>query len=91
MNKCVNLKVFGRVQKVFFRVGVQAKARELGLTGWVTNEADQTVIIFAEGKEERLRDLINWCQGSPGFAKVDKVEVKWGKTTEEFKEFKIQN
>ena len=36
-NAIVSFEVFGKVQGVYFRKHTQAKARELGLTGWVQN------------------------------------------------------
>lgn len=44
------MKIFGRVQGVFFRDFVQRKAKELNLSGWVENEPDGTVQIVAEGE-----------------------------------------
>ena len=88
--KRIVLKIFGRVQGVLFRFNALIKARQLNLTGWVRNESDDTVKIMAEGKEENLKKLIDWCQAGPLFAKVVKVEVKWGKAIGEFKDFSIK-
>lgn len=89
------IKIFGDVQGVFFRVNTTAQAQELGLTGWVRNAQDGTVEIVAEGSEEMLKKLIDWCYNGQrekniGFANVDKVEVKWEEGIREFQDFIIK-
>jgi len=47
--KRLHLKIFGRVQGVYFRSSAQSKAHELGLSGWAKNLPDGTVETVAEG------------------------------------------
>ena len=75
MQKQIVLKIYGKVQGVFFRDSSKKKARELNLSGWVRNESDGTVVIVAEGEEKNLKELIEWCKNGPNHARVDKVEV----------------
>lgn len=49
MKKRIVLKIYGRVQGVFFRDSTKRKAEELDLLGWVRNEAGGAVQIVAEG------------------------------------------
>ncbi|NQV12801.1 MAG: acylphosphatase [Parcubacteria group bacterium] len=91
MNKGVNLKIKGKVQGVFFRVSAQEKAQELDLMGWIKNKTDGTVVIEAEGEEQRLQELINWCQAGPEYAKVDDIKVEWQTPTGKFKDFTINH
>lgn len=90
MVKQINLKIYGRVQKVLFRDSARRKARKLELTGWVKNEDDNTVKIIAEGEEENLKEFIKWCYNGPIMAKVDKVEIKWQNKIDKFKDFIIK-
>jgi acylphosphatase len=84
----VKIKVYGRVQGVFFRANTRDKARELGLRGWVRNMEDGTVEILAEGK--RIRELVKWCRkGSPA-AKVDRVETREEKSEENLSGFHVR-
>lgn len=64
----VGLRVRGRVQGVFFRASTQAKAGELGLSGWVRNCADGSVQLEAFGAEAAIRALDGWVTsgGPPG-------------------------
>ncbi len=70
--------VRGRVQGVWYRASTERKANELGLTGYVQNEADGSVSIVAEGTPESLQELVQWCHHGPPLARVEKVEVKSG-------------
>ena len=90
MKKRVVVKIFGEVQGIFFRAQTKEEADKLGLVGWVRNEADGTVMVVAEGEEKNLEKLIEYCKIGPKFAKVNKVEVKWGEANGEFKEFVIR-
>lgn len=81
--------VKGRVQGVFFRYGVKKLADTLALTGWTRNEPDGSVKIIAEGAQDALQKLIDWCKKGTEFAKVDRVDVEWESATEEFKSFDV--
>lgn len=76
--KHLDITVTGKVQGVFFRKYTQAKAQELGLKGTVKNLPDGSVHIEAEGTEEQLGKLVDWCdEGSPN-ASVEDVQVTEG-------------
>lgn len=72
--KHYKIQVIGKVQGVFFRASTQDKAEELGIKGWVKNEADGSVLIEAEGSEDKLQHFISWCRQGPSRADVKKVE-----------------
>lgn len=48
----------GRVQGVGFRYRSVYAARDLGLTGWVRNEYDGTVLMEAQGEPEKINALL---------------------------------
>ncbi len=77
MSKCAKLKIFGRVQGVFFRDHTQEKAKELGVVGWVRNMPDGTVEALIEGSADAIEQMIAWCHQGPSSAQVEKVEVEW--------------
>ena len=76
MRKHVNIKVYGRVQGVFFRASAKTKADELGIVGFVRNENDESVYVEAEGEEENLKQFVAWCGKGPKYAIIERVEVK---------------
>ncbi|MFM9945106.1 MAG: acylphosphatase [Bacteroidia bacterium] len=69
------IDVYGKVQGVFFRANVLAKAKELKINGTVKNMPDGHVEIMAEGDADKLESLIKWCNKGPILAKVDRVVV----------------
>lgn len=88
--KGIKIKIIGQVQGISFRKSAQEKAHTLNLTGWVQNEADGSVYIQAEGKEEDLKEFLDWCyQGYP-LAEVEKVEYNYYSKLENFSSFKIR-
>jgi acylphosphatase len=87
--KQIHIRVYGRVQGVFFRASAQREAKRLGLTGWVRNRNDQSVELVAEGEETGIKDLIAWAQSGPSAARVDKVDIRWRSFVGEFFDFRI--
>lgn len=62
----LRLTIHGRVQGVFYRDWTVATARELGLAGWVRNEADGTVAAHLEGAPGAVEAMVARMQdGSP--------------------------
>ena len=75
-SKAIRASVRGRVQGVFFRHSTVERARALGVTGWVRNEADGTVAVHAEGPATAVEELLDFLgQGPPGAA-VEAVDVE---------------
>lgn len=48
----------GRVQGVGFRYTAKYLAQSLGLTGWVENEWDGTVLMEVQGREQLINKLL---------------------------------
>lgn len=71
----IRLRVAGLVQGVFYRAHAKEKADALGLTGFVKNVDNGGVEIFAEGPEEKLKELEQWCWKGPPKSKVTGVAV----------------
>jgi len=70
----IKLIVHGKVQGVFYRKSAAEKARLLQLVGWVKNNPDGTVEIVAQGRDESIAQLVQWCSEGPKNAVVTKVE-----------------
>lgn len=85
--KHLNIKIFGRVQGMFFRANAKKKAEELQITGFARNEPDGTVYIEAEGEEENLEKFLVWCYKGPPFAMVGKVEYDYLSEMKNFYDF----
>ncbi len=76
--KHVSIRVYGKVQGVFFRASAKTRADELEVMGIVRNEPDGSVYIEAEGSEEALREFAGWCGRGPEFARVERCVVRDG-------------
>ncbi len=74
--KAVHVTVTGRVQGVSFRWYAEERARELGVTGWVRNEPDGSVALHAEGADDAVDALVEWCRTGPALARVSNVAVR---------------
>lgn len=85
-----HLIVHGRVQGVYYRAETQMAATRIGVCGWVRNRRDGTVEAVAEGPENDVAALIEWCKNGPPRARVDKVDVTWQDYRQEFTEFSIR-
>ncbi|XP_065655690.1 acylphosphatase-1 isoform X1 [Hydra vulgaris] len=72
-NITVFFEVFGKVQNVFFRKYTQKNARILGLTGWVMNTKENTVVGVIQGNDENVNKMKQWLtnEGSPK-SKIEK-------------------
>jgi acylphosphatase len=73
-----NIKVYGKVQGVFFRASTQQIANQLDIKGTVKNEADNSVSIEAEGEEQAVEKFIEWSKKGPPAAKVTKADISDG-------------
>jgi acylphosphatase len=74
--KAIQARVTGRVQGVSFRWYAQEQARSLGVSGWVRNEPDGSVLLHAEGDDQAVDSLVEWCRQGPSMAKVSNVAVR---------------
>ena len=72
----VRALVTGRVQGVSYRASTASEARRLRLTGWVRNLADGSVELEAEGPDDVVAQLIDWCHRGPPAARVAAVTVE---------------
>ena len=75
MTKHLNIKISGRVQGVGFRFSAYEKFVDLGLRGRAENIKDGGVLVDAEGPEDKLEMLVEWCKRGPTGARVENVEV----------------
>jgi acylphosphatase len=70
--------IYGFVQGVGFRFGVQRAANARGVSGWVRNRADGAVEAVFEGAPEDVEGLVEFCRRGPRGAQVERVEVEQG-------------
>ncbi|MFC6103423.1 acylphosphatase [Olivibacter domesticus] len=86
--KHLNITIYGKVQGVSFRITTKAVANQLGVTGFVKNQADGSVYVEAEGQDFELDNFVDWCNEGPEGAQVEKVEIFHGEL-QNYRNFEI--
>jgi len=70
------VRIFGRVQGVFFRQWTVKQARVLGVAGWVHNARDGSVEAHLAGDEGAVAQMIEHMRRGPPQARVEDVTVE---------------
>ena len=70
------VRVYGRVQGVFFRQWAVNQARTLGVSGWVRNAADGTVEAHLAGELAAVDAMIAAMRQGPSQARVEDLTVE---------------
>jgi acylphosphatase len=82
--------VSGQVQGVFFRDSAREKAEQLGLAGWVKNLPDGRVEAVIEGPQDKVREMIQWCEGGPPHATVHDVDADFEAAAGDLEGFEVR-
>ncbi|MCW0192741.1 MAG: acylphosphatase [Rhodococcus sp.] len=69
--------VHGSVQGVGFRWWTRARALELGLIGYASNQRDGRVLVVAEGERTQLERLLELLRSGTTPGTVDLVVDSW--------------
>ena len=72
----IRMRIYGRVQGVNFRSLARREAQALGLSGFVRNEPDGTLIIEVEGHRESVDSFVGWAKRGPSGATVERVWIE---------------
>ena len=72
----VQVRVSGRVQGVAFRWEARHAAQSFGVSGWVRNEPDGSVVAHVEGEPDAVNDMVVWLRAGPPAARVTNVAVR---------------
>ena len=88
--KAFHAIVSGRVQGVAFRWSTMREATRLGVVGTVSNLADGTVEVYAEGGDDALRSLAAWLDVGPSAATVERLDIVATEPTGAWSRFEIR-
>ena len=72
----VKFSVHGRVQGVGFRSFVRKTALVSGLSGWVKNKYDGTVLAEVQGPDSLVKSFIEKIRQGSFFSRVDELEIE---------------
>ncbi len=73
MLKRYQLRIYGKVQGVYYRASTKQKAEELEVVGFVKNESDGSVYAEIEGAQSSLDVMVEWCKQGPILAHVTEI------------------
>ncbi|HLW19057.1 MAG TPA: acylphosphatase [Cyclobacteriaceae bacterium] len=82
------IQIIGKVQGVFFRKSTQEMAHQIGITGWVSNKRDGSVMAEIEGTYEAVRQMEDWMRSGPERAIVEEINIVKGEV-KGYEEFEI--
>jgi acylphosphatase len=69
-----HLRIYGKVQGVFYRNWAEQTARSHGLSGWVRNCTDGSVEAVVAGEMEHIRRFIALAHKGPAAARVTHID-----------------
>jgi len=73
--RAIRATVGGEVQGVGFREATRRRALELGLSGWVRNADDGSVLVHAEGEPDAVDAIVHFLERGPRGASVRELDV----------------
>ena len=73
--RAISAVVTGRVQGVGYRFTTQSVGSRLGLTGWVRNQHDGSVLVWAQGSREVIARFVGFLEKGPPAARVRAVDT----------------
>lgn len=90
MKKEILIKIWGRVQGVFFRATAKEAADKLALFGYVSNCPDGTVELCILGTQEEANHLLEEISSLNKRIRIDQIEQNERAATENFSSFEIR-
>lgn len=80
----------GWLQGVNFRYQTQQQARRLGLVGFVRTLADGRIEIEAQGDEDSVSKLLEWCQQEPQSTHIKNILYRYDEPVERYSAFGVR-
>ena len=86
----LQLRFIGRVQGVGFRWTARNIADSLGLTGWVMNDYDGSVLMEVQGRKETIQKMIEGLEHGT-FIEIERIERQQIPLVDYERSFKIKD
>ncbi len=74
LTRSVRVRIYGKVQGVWFRAWTVREAQARGLDGWVRNRADGSVEAVFAGAPASVSNMIEACRVGPPAARVARLD-----------------
>ncbi|MFQ5499095.1 MAG: acylphosphatase [Candidatus Zixiibacteriota bacterium] len=85
------VRIRGMVQGVGYRYFCLRLADQLGLTGWVRNDPDGSVLVHAEGDQSLIEQLLSDLKVGPPASSVNSLDIVWSQFTGAFARFDVRS
>jgi acylphosphatase len=86
----MRILIDGRLQGINFRYNTQRKARHLGLGGFVRTLSDGRIEIEVQGLEEKVSQLLAWCQEEPQSSHIRTIMYRHDEPTDSSTDFEVR-
>ena len=90
MDTAIIFRIIGKVQGVGFRAYARETGLQLGLTGWVKNNPDGSVVGIAEGDFGLLREFLVRMRQGNRWSTVEEVQDQAQKFSGDYDTFEIR-
>lgn len=90
MDTSIQFRISGKVQGVGFRFFVKSTAQQLGLTGWVKNHPDGSVVGLVEGEQGLIVTFLKEMRVGNRWSTVEGVEEIPQHVSGDFSSFEIR-
>lgn len=86
----VRILIEGRLHGKNFRYQTQQQATRLGLGGFVRNLSDGRIEIEAQGDEDKVEQLLAWCQEEPHGSNIKSILYRYDEPTKGYTDFMMR-
>ena len=80
----------GRLHGVNFRYKTQQQATRLELVGFVRSLSDGRIEIEAQGDQEKVEQLLAWCQEEPHSGNIKSILYRYDEPTKGYSDFMMR-
>lgn len=86
----VRILIEGRLQAMNFRFNAQRQANKLGLVGFVRNLTDGRIEIEAQGEENNVKKMLDWCQEEPHSSQIRSILFRYDEPANRYSDFSVR-
>jgi acylphosphatase len=86
----LRILIEGRFQGMNFRFKSQQKAKDLNLVGFIRNLSDGRIEIDAQGDQENVDALLNWCQEEPHGSHITSLLYRYDEPVRSYNDFIVR-
>jgi len=83
------IRVFGRVQGVFFRQNALRYAMKIGIRGYIRNLEDGSLEAVYQGPKDKVDQMLQWTKRGPPYAFVSSYRIRWENPADDFSAFEV--